>query len=148
MAQIIHKVAAYITAGNWLLVFTEPAFPEAGTQIPCGTVEESEDLDSAMLREAVEETGLTRLHIKRFLGTCVYHLQAKNGEPVTMHRHFYHLVYDGHISADGWRHWEQDPSDGKPEPIEFALRWVKFPQEVPDLVAGFGDMLPALMADR
>lgn len=136
------------SAALWLLVYTEPAFPEAGTQIPCGTVEEGEDLESAMLREAVEETGLTNLHLKRFLGMRVYHLHTPEGNPVTMHRHFYHLVYDGPIAVDGWRHWEQNPSDGKPEPIEFALRWIKFPQEVPDLVAGFGDMLPALMADR
>lgn len=64
-----------------------------------------------------------------------------------MHHLFYHLVYDGPITIAGWRHWEKDPSDGKPEPIEFALRWVKFPQEVPALIAGFGDLLPCVVAD-
>ena len=42
--------------------------PQAGIQIPAGTVEEGEDWQTAVLREAAEETGLTQLAIQRHLG--------------------------------------------------------------------------------
>jgi len=48
-----YKVAAYITQADWLLVFSEPAYPAAGIQIPGGSIEPGEDPDRAMLREAV-----------------------------------------------------------------------------------------------
>lgn len=72
----------------------------------------------------------------------MYHLLLAPGDSVTIHRRFYQLTYDGPLNVNGWRHWETDPSDGSPEPIEFSLRWVRFPHEVPELSVGFGDMLP------
>jgi hypothetical protein len=87
-----HKVAAYITQADWLLVFSEPAYPAAGTQIPGGTIQPGEDPDSAVLREAEEETGLTGLRIRRYLGTRVYHLPLASGDSVTIHRRFYQLT--------------------------------------------------------
>ncbi len=38
-----HKVYAYITHGHRLLVFSHRDFPEAGIQVPGGTMEEGED---------------------------------------------------------------------------------------------------------
>ena len=40
------------------MVFTHRDIPEAGVQVPAGTVEEGETLDAAVLREVHEETGL------------------------------------------------------------------------------------------
>ena len=69
MNRIVHKVAAYITCNHQLLVFSHTDFPEAGIQVPAGTVGEGESFDEAVLREAYEETGLPDLSIESYLGT-------------------------------------------------------------------------------
>jgi 8-oxo-dGTP pyrophosphatase MutT (NUDIX family) len=70
MVKIVEKVTAFITrptaAGPELLLFEHP---NAGTQIPAGTVEESEAPGEAVLREAEEETGLSPLVIQKYLGS-------------------------------------------------------------------------------
>lgn len=67
MPGIIEKVTAFITrkAGRDLLLFEHP---NAGVQIPAGTVEDDETPEEAAVREGVEETGLTSLSIRRYLG--------------------------------------------------------------------------------
>ena len=52
---------AYITRAEQLLVFKQVDFPEAGIQIPGGTIESGELPEDPVLREAFEETGLKRL---------------------------------------------------------------------------------------
>ena len=59
--KIKHKVFAYITHGHHLLVFRHLYVPEAGIQVPAGTVETHERSDDAVLREASEEIG--RAHV-------------------------------------------------------------------------------------
>lgn len=66
------KVTAFITrspadasATRELLVFRHP---NAGVQLPAGTVEEGEPFEEAALREAWEETGLTALAVVARLG--------------------------------------------------------------------------------
>ena len=70
------KVIAYITDGDRLLVFRHTDFPEAGIQVPAGTVEEGEALDLAVLREAEEETGLAGLEIRSYLGQRAFDLSV------------------------------------------------------------------------
>ncbi len=41
MRKIKHKVFAYITSQHQLLVFRHPYAPEAGIQVPAGTIEEA-----------------------------------------------------------------------------------------------------------
>ncbi|WP_420642136.1 NUDIX domain-containing protein [Candidatus Leptofilum sp.] len=73
----IHKVTAFITReqpeGRQLLLFQHP---QAGVQIPAGTVDAGEDWQTAVLREATEETGLTQLTIHRYLGKIENELAA------------------------------------------------------------------------
>jgi 8-oxo-dGTP pyrophosphatase MutT (NUDIX family) len=52
------KVVIYATWGDRLLVFRQPDFPDAGIQVPGGTVEDGERIEEAAAREFKEETGL------------------------------------------------------------------------------------------
>jgi 8-oxo-dGTP pyrophosphatase MutT (NUDIX family) len=73
MTKTVEKVTAFVTrpaeTGQELLLFEHP---NAGIQIPAGTVEELETPEEAVLREVREETGLWPLAIRRYLG-CEEH---------------------------------------------------------------------------
>ena len=54
MTLLKHKVLAYITHGERLLIFSHPDCPEAGLQVPAGTLEPGEDPAEGAMREAWE----------------------------------------------------------------------------------------------
>jgi len=144
MPVLKHKVFAYITHGPRLLVFRHPEAPEAGIQVPAGTVRAGEDLAAAVLREAAEETGRADLVLVRFLGDQVRDMRDWGRDEIH-HRHFYHLRCTGDPPAT-WRHWESDPSDGSPGPIPFDFFWARLPDGVPELISDHGKLLPQLLA--
>ncbi len=133
------KVVAYITQKDKLLVFSHPLFPEAGIQVPAGTIKPGELPGDAVLREAREETGLHELEIRSFLGVREHDL-SQYGIAEVHRRHFFHIECREETPTT-WRHFENDPSDGSPAPIEFEFFWVKFPDEVPELSGEQGEML-------
>ena len=135
----IAKVIAYITQGDRLLVLGHPLHPEAGIQVPAGTIEAGESPEDAALREAWEETCLDELVIRSFLSVQVYDL-SPHGRAELQRRHFFHIEFCGQAPGT-WRHYERVPSDGSPEPIEFF--WVNLPN-VPELSGGQGARLPFL----
>lgn len=137
------KVMAYITHRGRLLVFRQPDFPEAGIQVPGGTLEPGETPDAAVLREAFEETGLPDLVLVRFLGDVVFDGRPR-GRDEFHHRHFYHLIR-AEEPPETWDHAERLPSDGYPEPIAFELWWAPL-DAVPELIAEMGALLPGLRA--
>src|SRR5262245_41066280 len=69
MTSIIEKVTAFVTrksvTGYDVVLFRHP---HAGIQIPAGTVEAQESPEAAVLREAFEETGLSPLSVRSYLG--------------------------------------------------------------------------------
>ena len=69
MSEIVQKVTAFIirerNGVKELLVFKHPT---AGVQIPAGTVEKGEDIETAVIRETYEETGLQFVEIENYLG--------------------------------------------------------------------------------
>ncbi len=70
MSRILQKVTAFIVRGpapGELLLFEHPT---AGIQVPAGTVHEGESGETAVLREASEETGLTGFSLPCFLGSA------------------------------------------------------------------------------
>jgi 8-oxo-dGTP pyrophosphatase MutT (NUDIX family) len=126
---MVDKVYAYITHGERLLVFRQPASPAAGIQIPGGTMEPGETPQTAVLREAYEETGLNDLVIHCYLGCSDFDLRP-HGHNKINRRHFFHLVYRGD-PPETWRHFERTPNSGETEPIEFTLFWVDWPGRTP-----------------
>jgi len=115
----IKKVHSYVTYKNKLLLFTHVDFPEAGIQMPGGTVEGGEEIREAVIREAYEETGLKGFHLVRKPGT-VHHDLNEFGVNAVHERHYFHLkvsVYPG----DTWVSYEDKPSDGSEGSI--ALRF-------------------------
>ena len=142
MPLIRRKVYAYITNQGRLLVFTHTDFPEAGIQVPGGTLEPGEPPEEGALREAQEETGLASLEMVALLGERRRDL-SDIGLDEVHHRTFYHLRCPGN-PPERWQHLESHRSDGIAEPLLFQFFWAPLPDGVPPLIAGLGDLLPEL----
>lgn len=140
---LVEKVVAYITKGDCLLVFRHVR-EDAGLQVPAGTLESGESPADGCLREAREETGLHGLELRRFLGRRDYDM-SKYGLAETHRRQYYHLECMDD-APEVWRHFEDDPSRGPCERIEFELYWAKLGDDTPALTASQGDFIPELMA--
>jgi len=138
------KVFAYITSERQgvphLLIFAHPDAPDAGLQVPAGTVEPSEELVVAALREATEETGLTQLRMIAHLGDEDVDVRPF-GKNELHARSFFHIACD-ETTPDTWETWEHHASDGS-GPHRFAHRWVPL-DAVPPLIAGHGAFLGQL----
>lgn len=137
------KVKAYITHGSRLLVFRQPDFPEAGIQVPGGSVNDRERLEEAVMREAYEETGITNLKLGAYLGDIKQDLTPR-GRHEIHHRHYYHLLADGDV-PETWQHVESDPSEGDYDSVLFELYWVELPDGVPPLISSMDEKIPALL---
>jgi 8-oxo-dGTP diphosphatase len=146
MAQLVkYKVFAYITHNQRLLVFSHPFAPEAGIQVPAGTINQGEHPECAVLREAFEETGLSNLSLDRFLGEQKRDM-SDFGRYEIHHRRFYHLRCHGEPPLR-WRHEEEHyhTDNSSLPPITFELFWAALPDEVPPLIADHGAMIPELL---
>jgi 8-oxo-dGTP pyrophosphatase MutT (NUDIX family) len=138
----VEKVYAYITHGDQLLVFRHVDFPEAGIQVPGGTIESGEAPAVAVLREAIEETGLESLSLVSYLGSDEWHpVESVHDEIV--HRYFYHLKCDQDV-LQTWEHNERYPSDGSTEPILFEFYWLSISDAAESLPPYFRTKLDKL----
>jgi ADP-ribose pyrophosphatase YjhB (NUDIX family) len=72
------RVVAYVLRDRELLVFEHRDFPDAGTQVPAGTVEENEAVEVAVVREVCEETGVYARLVRELGFTDAV---APHGEP-------------------------------------------------------------------
>ncbi len=115
------RVFTYITRADQLLILEYVDGRYLEPQIPGGTVKTDELPAQAALREAQEETGLTALHLVKFLGSFERDL-TDIGRDETIVAWFFHLQTD-EITPEKWQHFECDSSEGL-GPIEFAVSWV------------------------
>lgn len=142
--RVTDKVYAYITQGDQVLVFRHVDAPEAGIQVPGGTVHPGKPLPSAVLREAFEETGIAGLGIVAELGESWFEVAERGKRGDLHHRHFFHLRCATLLPAT-WRHEEGDPSDGGP-PILFEFFWLPLAEPPEQLIAEMGEWCRALRA--
>ena len=119
--------------GRELLVFEHGAFPDAGTQVPAGTVEGDEAPDVAVVREVYEETGVDA-RLVRELG--VTDAIAPRGEP---RRNFFFELETAE-PRDAWEHLVH--GGGGDDGLVFVCRLVPLTPR-PALIAD-ADFLDAL----
>ena len=139
------KVLAYITRPSFpnfqLLVFTHRDYPEAGVQVPAGTIQKGEAPEIAVMREAEEETGLQSLVLLGNLGTFLY------DNPYTgqlNERHVFHLGVQGH-TANNWEWIETDGgAKSESEGYVFLFYWVSLGAPI-SLAGGQGDYIGELL---
>ena len=139
--RVVEKAFAYITRRDQLLVFRHVDVPDAGIQVPAGTVREGEPPAVAVIREAWEETGLDTFMAIRFLGESQFDARPF-GKDELHRRHFFHLPLKG-LAAERWRNDEQHPDGGR-EPIAFELFWLTRSEAGERLGFGHADWLQAL----
>lgn len=116
------KVYAYITREKegimQLLVFTHRNMPEAGIQVPGGTVDEGEKLEIALLREVMEGSGLRHLCIERFIDDYIIYVKEKQEYQKC---HFFHMS----LLTDVKDTWEHIVSAGEEdEGLTFCYKWI------------------------
>jgi 8-oxo-dGTP pyrophosphatase MutT (NUDIX family) len=122
------KVIVYITrergGETQLLVFEHVDFPDAGAQVPKGTVEPGETLGSAVRREVREETGLTELDGLEFIGAITQTLFGAAEE-----WNFFAIHADGKTTdREAWTHRVQGKDED--EGMRFRYYWVALNPEL------------------
>jgi 8-oxo-dGTP diphosphatase len=129
------KVFAYITRGpeeqKELLVFEHQGEPEAGLQVPGGTIEEGEMLIDALYREVQEETGLPRV-VLEFVGKIHKYNYYPEDQDKVYERNIFHFEYTGE-PVDYWEH--RVVSDGQDNGRTFQFHWEPV-ENCPKLAAG------------
>ena len=115
MPKLVKKVLVYVTRGDEILVFRHRDFPDAGLQVPGGTIDEGEKPDDAVMREVFEESGLADVRLVRFLGQYMWDASVVQRDEIHQ-RHVYHLELIGQAPSE----WEfgahvQLPHNSDPE---------------------------------
>lgn len=140
--QVVRKVVGYIVREDNLLVFTHDDIPleVTGVQVPAGTIEVNEAPQDAVVREALEETGLAT-RIVSDLG--MEHYDARPTKPEIHERYFFQLAPVDAEVPERWAAGEDDPSDGGASQ-RWTCFWIPLEQSQV-LCAGFGARLGRLI---
>ena len=138
--ELKRKVLAYITKeeddGREILVFEQKDNPDAGLQVPGGTIEEDELLIDALYREIEEETGIPRedLELKGKVNKTKYFPMNRD---VVYERTIFHLSFIGN-GQTRWEHLVE--STGKDDGMTFCHRWIPV-KDLPELAGNQGQAI-------
>jgi len=119
MKGLRKKVYAYVVRkkeGAQLLVFYHKDHPEAGIQIPGGTLERYEDPGEGVKREVIEETGLKEFTVERSFEKSCCEFQGEKLE-----RYFFLLGIKD--SEDRWDH--EVSGEGEDSGLIFKCFWLE-----------------------
>ncbi|WP_339253822.1 NUDIX domain-containing protein [Sporosarcina sp. FSL W8-0480] len=134
--EVKRKVLAYITKGEnnerKILVFDQKGNPEAGFQVPGGTIEENELLIDALYREIEEETGIRREQLELKGKVHKRNYFPEHRKDVVHERNIFHLSYIGEDKKE-WDNLVR--SDGLDNGMIFHCQWVPI-HNLPQLAAG------------
>jgi putative (di)nucleoside polyphosphate hydrolase len=136
--SVTRKAYAYVTReaaeARAVLVFRHRDYPEAGIQVPRGTVDAGEEPTATVLRELCEECGLCAA---RLIGLLATDTEPQPDDPSWLfERHFFHLVAPD--APDTWEHTVTGP--GEDNGLVFSFFWLPRDQ-LGVLWPGFGDYL-------
>lgn len=135
----IRKAFGYITREHngqrQVLVFTQRDLPDAGIQIPKGTVEDHETPEQAVMREMRKETGLTQ---RVLIGEIASDHWRYAGH--TYARHFFHLTCAD--TPDTWDH--EVTGQGEDNGMIFRYFWMRDTAMLP-AAWGHGDYLERVL---
>ena len=137
------RVYGYITGQQGVLILEHPKHPEAGLQVPGGTVEPGESPEAAVMREVFEETALKNLSAPVLLGRHTFDMREydMNEEQDA----WFYQMHTMEPTADSWLHEERFGTAGSlTTPIPFRLYWAKLPYEGKPLIAHHGKYLEQL----
>ena len=131
--KIKRKVLAYITRGQEpdleILVFEHKDHPNAGWQVPGGTIENDELVIDALYREIKEEAGISRQELE--LKGEIFQTNYFSKHSGSMHeRSFFHLTYTGELSE--WEHSVE--GSGEDKGLIFCHRFIPI-KDLPELAA-------------
>ncbi|MEO1655287.1 MAG: NUDIX domain-containing protein [Bacteroidota bacterium] len=130
--QAKKKVLAYITrqskSSTELLIFSHRDYPEAGLQVPGGSLEAGESLEEGLIREVKEESGLSQFKAIQYLGESQY--TAIEKEEIHL-RHFFQLHFEGN-GPDAFTHLVRAGEEDKG--LVFQYYWVDL-EPAPPLAA-------------
>lgn len=118
----VAKAICYVVRDGELLVFRHRDYPDAGLQVPAGTLHRDEPPAVGALREAEEETGRTGFRIARALGSTDYEFRntAPGFERHEIHeRHFFLLEPPPGLPG----HWSHLAEEGNGD-FWFEFSWI------------------------
>ncbi|WP_256703946.1 NUDIX domain-containing protein [Paenibacillus sp. FSL H8-0259] len=116
-------------------MFRHRDYPEAGVQVPAGTVESGESVVTALFREILEESGITKdeLRLVKHLKTYLYYAAYKQ-------QHHERHVYQLELIQERPARWEHTiEASGEDSSLTFEYFWI--PVHEAELSGGQGDGL-------
>ena len=133
--NLTRKVYGYVTrikgGQTEVLVFRHP-IPEAGIQIPKGTVNDAEDTYDAVIREIEEETGLKNFEVENLIAEDYW-----ENDDGAIHNRFFYKIKVSNVPNE----WDYKPTGGGDEEgLTFRFFWISSKNEV-ELIRGHGDYL-------